>query len=125
MWRLWSLTTLLLVFSASLTNGAEVTYIPAGWTAPVQGYFLEEQAGRDVLSALQSRRETSERWEAAYTDLRTEFLTTADELKGQIKAIEDNINAERTAWRSEVRRARTGGWVWAAAGVLAGYFVGK
>ena len=119
------LMTLLVALLPNLSYSAEVTHVPAGWTTPSQGYFLEEQAGRDVLAALQSRRRTSEQWEAAYSDLRTEFLTTTDTLKEQIKAIEDNINDERKAWRAEVNRAR---WGWVLPALVAGglgYAVGR
>jgi len=95
-----------LAFSGRLSFSAEVSYVPAGWTTPVQGYFLEEAAGRDVLVALQSRRETSERWEAAYTDLSSEFKTTTDQLRVEVTELNEQFRRERNAWRAEVSRQK-------------------
>ena len=115
----------LVVLFPSLSYGAEVQHVPAGWIAPAQGYYLTEPAGRDVLSALQSRRQTGEAWERAYGDLRTEFLTATDEMRAQLKAIENNLNAERQAWRAEIRKARSEKWLWMIGAAAVGYAAGR
>ena len=125
MLRRFGLTLLLLALCPSLSYSAEVTHVPAGWITPEQGYFLTEQAGRDVLSALQSRREESEAWQSAYSDLRTEFLTTSSELREQIMAVQDSISEERKAWQAELRQARGQNILWLLVAVGAGYAVGR
>jgi hypothetical protein len=74
---------------------------------------------------VQTYRQTSERWEAAYSDLRTEFLTTAGGLKQQMAALEEQINNERQAWKAEVSRSRANMILWIAAVGAAGYLVGR
>jgi hypothetical protein len=103
--------------------------VPLGWTATEPGYFGTLEDGRDTLAALQTYRQTSERWKAAYSDLRTEFLTTTEDIKKQMTALEEQINSEREAWKKEVAKAETKGfwstfWTILGAGGL-GYAVGR
>ena len=74
---------------------------------------------------VQTYRQTGERWEAAYSDLRTEFLTTADTLQRQLQDLEAQVNNERKAWRAEVARSRFNTVVWVLAVGAAGYFAGS
>jgi hypothetical protein len=99
--------------------------VPENWTATEPGYFGSLQDGRDTLAAIQTYRQTSERWKAAYTDLRTEFLTTTEDIKRQMTALEGQINVERKAWRAEIVRSRTNNWVWIVLAGGIGYAVGR
>jgi hypothetical protein len=58
------------------------------------------------LAAIQTYRQTGERWRAAYSDLRTEFLTTTEDIKKQMTTLETQLNNERKAWKAEI----AGGW---------------
>ena len=78
-----------------------------------------------MLSALQERRLISWEWEAAYSDLRAEFITTADALKEQMAALELQINNERRAWSAEVARSRKDTFLWVFAAAAVGYAAGR
>jgi hypothetical protein len=99
--------------------------VPSGWTSSEPGYFGNLQDGRDTLAAIQTYRKTSERWKAAYTDLRTEFLTTTEDIRKQVVALEEQINTERKAWKSEIVRSRTNNLLWIVLAGGIGYAVGK
>jgi hypothetical protein len=98
--------------------------VPAGWTATEPGYFGTLADGRDTLAALQTYRQTGERWKAAYSDLRTEFIKTTEEIKEKMAELEEQINAERRAWRAEVSRGRANSLLWIAAAGGIGFLAG-
>jgi hypothetical protein len=77
------------------------------------------------LAALQTYRETGERWKAAYSDLREEFLITADEIKTRMADLETQLNSERRAWKAEVVRSRTNNLLWIVLAGAAGYAAGR
>jgi hypothetical protein len=99
--------------------------VPEGWTTTEQGYFGTLQDGRDTLAAIQTYRQTSERWKAAYADLRTEFVTTTDDIKKQMAALGDQLNNERKAWKAEVARSKGSTWFWIAVAGGVGYAAGR
>jgi nucleoside 2-deoxyribosyltransferase len=99
--------------------------VPEGWTATEPGYFGSLQDGRDTLTALQTYRQTSERWKAAYSDLRTEFLTTTEDIKKQMAALEGQLNNERKAWKAEIVRSRTNNLLWIVLAGGIGYVAGR
>jgi hypothetical protein len=98
--------------------------VPAGWTATEPGYFGTLADGRDTLAALQTYRETSERWKAAYSDLRTEFITTTEEINKKMGQMQEQINNERKAWRAEVKKSRADNSLWGAVGIIVGLLAG-
>jgi hypothetical protein len=99
--------------------------VPENWTTTEAGYFGTLEDGRDTLAALQTYRQTSERWKAAYSDLRTEFITSNEDIKKQMKALENQLNNERKAWKSEIVRSRTNNLIWIALAGGIGYAIGK
>ena len=109
----------------SLPSFAEWKAVPEGYTTTEPGYFGTLQDGRDTLAALQTHRQTSERWKAAYSDLRTEFLTTTEDIQKQMKALETQINNERKAWKAEIARGKTNTLLWIAVAGGIGYAIGK
>ncbi|GHV34409.1 hypothetical protein FACS1894187_04900 [Synergistales bacterium] len=74
---------------------------------------------------IQTYRQTGERWKAAYSDLRTEFLTTADDLKKQMAELNEQFGNERAAWKKEAARSRTSNILWIIVAGVAGYAVGR
>jgi hypothetical protein len=78
-----------------------------------------------MLTALQTHRKTSERWKAAYTDLRTEFLTTTGDIKKQMAELEKQIDGERKAWKAEIVRSRTNNLLWIVLAGGIGYAAGR
>ena len=109
------LTVWLMVSMTSLPASAAWKYVPGGWTTPDAGYFGTEQDGRDTLEALRTYREEATAWENAYNALKAEFDTLRAELNLKFAALEKSLNAEREAWKGEVRKAKGPGW-----GVFAG-----
>jgi hypothetical protein len=105
-------------------SSAEWRPVPAGWTATEPGYFGTLEDGRDTLAALQTYRQTSERWKAAYSDLRTEFLTTTGDIKAQMSDLAEQLNGERKAWKAEIARGRTNNWIWAVIAGGLGFLTG-
>jgi hypothetical protein len=95
--------------------------VPAGWTATEPGYFGTIADGRDTLAALQTYRETSERWKAAYSDLRTEFITSTEEINKKIAGLEEQLNNERKAWQAEANKNP----IWGAVGIIVGLLAGR
>ena len=102
----------------SLPASAAWKYVPGGWTTPDAGYFGTEQDGRDTLEALRTYREEATAWENAYNALKAEFDTLRAELDLKFASLEKSLNAEREAWKGEVRKAKGAGF-----GVFIGYGV--
>jgi hypothetical protein len=86
---------------------ADWKLVPENYTTTEPGYFGTLQDGKDTLAAIQTHRKTSERWKAAYSDLRTEFWTTTEDIKRQMTELEKQLGGERKAWKAEIERNRT------------------
>lgn len=95
-WRLCSLAMSLVLLAPNLCY-SEILSVPAGWTAPRPGLFLDESDGRDLLQATRTYRQESETWQAAYLDLRVEFTTSMAAVSADLKAIEDQIKKDNQA----------------------------
>jgi hypothetical protein len=52
-------------------------------------------------------------------------LTTAEDLKKQMAALESQLNTERGAWKAELARSRTNQLLWMIAAGAAGYMAGR
>ena len=117
--------TLLLISLTQSPAAGEWKRVPAGWIAPEAGYWGTIEDGRDLLEAAETYYQENERWQAAYTDLRTEFLTTAEELKAQMANLEAQFSAERQAWKAEVDRGRSNAVLWMILAGAVGYAAGR
>jgi hypothetical protein len=122
---LFLLILLPLVLTMSSPAFGDWKLVPGGWTTTEPGYFGTLEDGRDTLAALQTYRQTSERWKAAYSDLRTEFLTTTEDIRKQMLSLEEQINGERRAWKAEIVRSRTNNLLWIVVAGSIGYAVGR
>jgi hypothetical protein len=89
------------------------------------GYFGTLEDGRDTLVAIKTYRLQSERLEVAYQDLHKEFVRNSEQVKADIKVLEEQINKERKAWKAEVARARTRSVIWVVLAAGAGYATGR
>jgi hypothetical protein len=74
---------------------------------------------------VQTYRQEGETWKAAYSDLRREFLTTTEDIKKQMTALEGQINKERGAWKAEIVRSRTNNLLWIILAGGVGYAAGR
>ena len=101
----------------------EVTPVPAGWTSPIEGYFLNELALRGLTGAARTYRLERDAWEQAYGELFDMSAAFQAETQERILGLNEQLDAERSAWGKEVRRARSFGFgVFAGAGIVPGGF---
>jgi hypothetical protein len=89
--------------------------VPPGWTATDEGYFLNAEALSNLTAAVKTYRLERDAWESAYYELSKSSESYAVEMRRSVKDLQRQIDDERTAWRSSLRRARAPG-----AGVFAG-----
>ena len=80
---------------------------------------------RDTAAALKSRREERDAWRGAVQDLRKELATSAEENARRLDALERQFSEERTAWRSETRKAKGTALLWALLAGGIGFAVGR
>ena len=99
--------------------------MPQGWTTPEPGVWGDLETARGTAAALQSRRKERDAWKAAVQDLRKELVTSAEENARRLDALERQISEERTAWRAEVRKARSTALVWMILAGGIGFAVGR
>jgi hypothetical protein len=62
---------------------------------------MNEQDGRDLLSAVTEYRRKSEAWAIAYDDLRERFADQAEQQKADLADIEDAMNRDMKALRAK------------------------
>ena len=94
--------------------------MPQGFSAPATGYWADESTGRNMLYMIQTYRERSEYWEKAHGSISAEFRIYIDQTNERLSNIEAAIEAERTAWKKEIRKAKAPGF-----GVFAGAAYGS
>jgi hypothetical protein len=91
--------------------------VPPGWTAEIEGYFLNATALSELSAAAKTYRLERDAWERAYYELSGKSGELEDRLQSQLAALKREIDQERSAWRSRVRKARSPGiGVFAGAG---------
>lgn len=109
------------LFLSSIAESAEIEYIRAGWTSPASGYYMTDQAGRDILAGWSSDRAAKETYKAALDDLYAEWQTFKGDMSAQIAEIKEAHTKERQEWQKALRQARSPGLgVFAGAGYTTG-----
>ena len=93
----------------------EFNYVQKGYSSPVEGYWLDVPTGRNLLHMIRTYRERAEYWEAAHGALSEEFKAYIEKTNEWLTTIETSIEAERKAWKNEIRKAKLPG-----VGVFAG-----
>ena len=106
---------LLLTSCAYSSEQIEFNYVQKGYSSPAEGYWLDVPTGRNLLHMIRTYREQSEYWEAAHGALSDEFKAYIDKTNERLTTIETSIEAERKAWKNEIRKAKLPG-----VGVFAG-----
>jgi hypothetical protein len=99
----------------SICFGAEapevvLIHVPPGWTSETEGYYLNTEALSSLTAAAKTYRLESDTWEGAYYELSDKSKAFADEMAVRIDALKSQIEEERSAWRSAVRKARAPGF---------------
>ena len=90
-------------------------YVPKGYSSPSEGYWLDVPTGRNLLHMIRTYREKAEYWEREHGALSHEFKVYIDKTNERLTGIESSIEAERKAWKNEIRKAKLPG-----VGVFAG-----
>lgn len=92
-------------------------YVPKGYSSPSEGYWLDVPTGRNLLHMVRTYREKAEYWEQEHGALSDEFRAYIDQTNERLTGIDSSIEAERTAWKNEIRKAKLPGLgVFAGAG---------
>ena len=108
---------LLLTSCAYSSEQINFEYVPQGYVSPAEGYWLDVPTGRNLLHMIRTYRERAEYWEAAHGALSAEFKAYIDKTNERLTGIESSIEAERKAWKNEIRKAKLPGLgVFAGAG---------
>lgn len=108
---------LLLTNCAYSSEQINFNYVPKGYSSPSEGYWLDVPTGRNLLHMIRTYREQSEYWEREHGALSDEFKVYIDKINERLTGIETNIEAERRAWKNEIRKAKLPGLgVFAGAG---------
>lgn len=108
---------LLLTSCAYSSEAINFEYVPQGYVAPSEGYWLDVPTGHNLLHMIRTYREQSEYWEQEHGALSEEFKSYIDKTNERFTGIESSIEAERNAWKNEIRKAKLPGLgVFAGAG---------
>lgn len=116
--KLLVLITLLLALWLCLLSigaNAEIRHIPHGWVSPAAGYYMTEDAGRDILEGWASDRAARDTYKAALDDMSQEWQGFNASLVAQVEAVKVSLANERATNKATLRRARAPGF-----GVFAG-----
>lgn len=104
-------------YSSTLTTEIKFDYFPQGYVSPSEGYWLDVPTGRNLLHMIRTYREKAEYWEQEHGALSEEFRAYIDKTNERLTGIESSIEAERKAWKNEIRKAKLPGLgVFAGAG---------
>ena len=95
-------------------TGVDALRIRAGWTAPAAGYYLTDTAMRDTVAGWTEARKVADVRQQTLEALRDEVKAQQADLKRQLYALQTEIELERQAWRTRVRRGKAQGLVYGA-----------
>lgn len=109
------------VCSQTIENPTDAVRIHKGWVAPTAGYFLTDPAMRDTISGWETARTEADIRQQALEALRDEVKAQQADLKRQLAALQTEIDTERRAWNSRVRRGKIQG---IAYGLVIGFSTG-
>jgi hypothetical protein len=126
--RYWllALTALLMLLWVRSSYGAEapevvLKRVPPGWTAEEEGYYLNTEALSSLTAASKTYRLERDAWMKAYYELSDKSESFRGSVETQIKELRRQLDEERSAWKSSLRKARSPGFgVFAGAGYAGG-----
>ena len=115
------LTSLLLTLNPQLAVSASapeivLLHVPPGWTAPKEGYFLDEAALQDLVAAANTYEAERNAWMQAYYELSEQAEEFRKSMQVQIAELKLGVAEERKAWKAALRKAKAPG-----VGVYAGF----
>ena len=97
-------------YSSTPTTEIKFDYVPQGYVSPAEGYWLDVPTGRNLLHMIRTYRERAEYWEREHGALSEEFSAYIEKTDVRLTGIESSIEAERTAWKNETRKAKLPGF---------------
>jgi len=100
---------LLLTSCAYSSEQIRFDYVPQGYVSPSEGYWLDVPTGRNLLHMIRTYREKAEYWEREHGALSDEFRAYINKTDVRLTEIEANIEAERKAWKNEIRKIKLPG----------------
>ena len=104
--------------------GVDALRVHAGWTAPASGYYLTDAAMRDTVQGWTEARKVADVRQQALEALRDEVKAQQADLIRQLAELQREISAERSLWRSRIRRGKVQGFIYGAVlGFGGGYLV--
>lgn len=92
------------------SEAIKFNYVPKGYSSPSEGYWLDVPTGRNLLHMIRTYRERAEYWEREHGALSEEFSAYIEKTDARLTGIESSIEAERTAWKNETRKAKLPGF---------------
>lgn len=110
--RLFLLMALLLsliLFWSTAAESEEIQYVPSGWRTPATGYWMTEQAGRDILTGWKVDREQKEIYRASLDESQIALDTLKETVTAEFAAIKKAHEEDRAQWKKELRRAKAPG----------------
>ena len=115
-WRPKSLLLLLMMLLLSFPlfleraeASAEIEYVPKGWNSPTEGYWMTEQAGRDVLTGWKIDREQKTIYMNALEESEQKIAQLKEIVSEEFANIKRAHDEDRAQWQKELRRARLPG----------------
>ena len=98
-----------LLFLNRAEANAEIEYVPKGWTSPTEGYWMTEQAGRDVLTGWKIDREQKIIYMNALEESDQKLAQLKEIVSEEFADIKRAHEEDRAQWQKELRRARLPG----------------
>jgi hypothetical protein len=94
--------------------------VPPGWTSESEGYYLNTEALSSLAAASKTYRLERDAWEKAYYEISDKAEQFRGTVEAQISELRLQLEDERNAWRSALRKARSPGFgLFAGAGYSA------
>lgn len=98
-----------LLFLNRAEANAEIEYVPKGWTSSTEGYWMAEQAGRDILTGWKIDREQKIIYMNALEESDQKLAQLKEIVSEEFADIKRAHEEDRAQWQKELRRARLPG----------------
>jgi hypothetical protein len=83
--------------------------VPPGWTTDEEGYFLNAEALSSLTAAAKTYRMERDAWEKAYHEQSERSEAYAASVRQSLADLKTQLERERNAWKSELRKAKSPG----------------
>lgn len=89
------------------------------------GYWMSEDDGRDLLTAIRTYRQAAEIWERTAAEMQAEVTSLRAEIDAEMKTLRDELNAERLAWKRKATAERNRTWLCVVGALGLGFVIGR